>query len=139
MSANMIPNEIWVYVFELATLDDTHRDELSTCMDNAVWFKTIYDVWKLQSPEEISITAQKKRYRTIKVSLSSTIPILSIDCLLGHLVYMQELAPDWWRVHLQSNRDIQTFRTTQTLCRVEGRAQFGLVDQTHISWWTRNY
>lgn len=68
MAAERIPNEIWVYVFELATVDDTHREVLSTSLDNSSWFKTIFGVWSLQSPEELSITAQKKRYRTIKVT-----------------------------------------------------------------------
>ena len=37
-------------------------------MDNSAWFKHVSDAWRLQSPDELAMNAQKKRYKTVKVS-----------------------------------------------------------------------
>ena len=67
MAAHRLPNEIWLYVFELATVDYLPDGKLPSSMDGSAWFKNVFNDWCLQSPNELAMNAQKKRHKTVKV------------------------------------------------------------------------
>ncbi|KAF9650481.1 hypothetical protein BDM02DRAFT_1379388 [Thelephora ganbajun] len=71
MGAQRLPNEIWVYIFELATAEYLPNGELPNSMDRSAWFKNVFDAWCLQSPDELVMNAQKKRYKIVKAILST--------------------------------------------------------------------
>lgn len=66
MAAHRLPNEIWLYIFELSIVEYLPNQEPPNSMDKSAWFKNVFDVWGLQSPDELSMNAQKKRYKTSK-------------------------------------------------------------------------
>jgi len=73
MAAHILPNEIWLYTFELATVEYLPSGELPNSMDRSAWFKNVFDAWCLQSPDELVMNAQKKRYKTVKVCCTSLV------------------------------------------------------------------
>jgi len=110
MTAHKLPNEIWLYIFELATVENPSNGKLPNSMDNSVWFKNVFDTWGLQSPDELAMNAQKKRYKTVKVRRMSFTDARGtpIDVEhLGHPLNLQTLAPYRWRIPVQSHRDLQ--------------------------------
>lgn len=70
MAAHRLPNEIWLYIFEISTVEYLPAQEIPSTMDKSAWFKNIFDAWCLQSPDELAMKAQKKRYKIVKVGLS---------------------------------------------------------------------
>ena len=73
MAADRVPNEIWLYIFELATVEYLPSGELPNSMDRSAWFKNVFGAWCLQSPDELVMNAQKKRYKTVKVCCTSLV------------------------------------------------------------------
>ena len=67
MAAHRLPNEIWLCVFEFATVEYLPSEELPNSMDRSAWFKNVFNAWCLQSPDELVMNAQKKRSKTVKV------------------------------------------------------------------------
>ena len=67
MAPHGVPNEIWLYIFELATAEYLPDGELPNSMDKSAWFKNVFGLWCLQSPSELAMNAQKKRHKTVKV------------------------------------------------------------------------
>jgi hypothetical protein len=67
MAAHRLPNEIWLYIFELSTVEYLPNRELPNSMDKSAWFKNVFGSWSLQSPDELAVNAQKKRHKTVKV------------------------------------------------------------------------
>ena len=67
MAVHRLPNETWLYIFELATVEYLPSEELPNSMDRSSWFKNIFDAWSLQAPDELFMNAQKKRYKIVKV------------------------------------------------------------------------
>ena len=111
MAAHALPNEIWLYIFELATAEYLPGGELPNSMDRSAWFKNIFDVWCLQSPSELAMNAQKKRHKTVKVrrtGLPYTHGTLVYLEYLGYPLNLQALAPYRWRIPVQSHRGLQT-------------------------------
>ena len=80
MAAYRLPNEIWLRVFELATVEYFPSVELPNSMDRSVWFKNVFGAWCLQSPDELVMSAQKKRYKTVKVWCTNFVSALEL-CL----------------------------------------------------------
>lgn len=111
MAAHGIPNEIWLYIFELATVDYLPDEELPNSMDRSAWFKNVFDTWCLQSPSELAMNAQKKRHKTVKVrrtGLTYTRGTLIDIGYSGYPLDLQALAPYRWRIPVQPHRDLQT-------------------------------
>ena len=73
MAAHRLPNETWLYIFELSTVEYLPNGELPNSMDRSAWFKNVFDAWCLQSPDELVMNAQKKRYKTVKVCCTSLV------------------------------------------------------------------
>lgn len=73
MAAHRLPNEIWLCIFELSTVEYLPSGELPNSMDRSAWFKNVFDAWCLQSPDELVMSAQKKRYKTVKVCCTSLV------------------------------------------------------------------
>lgn len=67
MAAHRLPNEIWLYIFELSTVEYLPNRELPNSMDQSAWFKNVFGDWCLRSPDELAVNAQKKRHKTVKV------------------------------------------------------------------------
>ena len=67
MAPHGVPNEIWLYIFELATAEYLPDGELPNSMDKSAWFKNVFGLWCLQSPSELAMNAQKKHHKTVKV------------------------------------------------------------------------
>ena len=67
MAAHRLPNEIWLDIFELSAVEYLPNRELPNSMDKSVWFKNVFDEWRLLSPDELVMNAQKKCYKTVKV------------------------------------------------------------------------
>ncbi|KAF9785508.1 hypothetical protein BJ322DRAFT_1006475 [Thelephora terrestris] len=71
MAAHRLPNEIWLCIFELSTVEYLPNRELPNSMDKSAWFKNVFGSWSLQSPDELAVNAQKKRHKTVKAILST--------------------------------------------------------------------
>ena len=67
MAVHRLPNETWLYIFELVTMEYLPSEELPNSMDRSSWFKNVFDAWSLQSPDEVVMNVQKKRYKIVKV------------------------------------------------------------------------
>ena len=110
MSAHRLPNEIWLNVFELATAECLPNGGLPNSMDRSAWFKSVFDTWCLQSPDELVVSAQKKRYKIVKVRCTSLAEAhgTSIDMThTGYPLNLQALAPYCWRISIRSYRGLQ--------------------------------
>ena len=110
MAAHNLPNEIWLYIFELATAEYLPNEELPNSMDRSAWFKNVFDAWCLQSPDELVRNAQKKRYKTVKVRCTCLADacVTSSDVEFpGYPLDLQTLAPSRWRIPVQSHCGIQ--------------------------------
>jgi hypothetical protein len=68
MAAHRLPNEIWLYIFELSTVEYLPNHEPPNSTDKSAWFKHVFDGWCLQSPDELAMNTHKKRYKTAKAS-----------------------------------------------------------------------
>ena len=110
MAAHRLPNEIWLYIFELATAEHASTGKLPNSMDKSVWFKNVFDTWGLQSPDELAMNAQKKRYKTVKVRRTGSVDVREAPINVkhsGHPLNLQALAPYRRRIPVQSRRDLQ--------------------------------
>ena len=67
MVVHRLPNEVWLYIFELSTTEYLPDWELSNSMNKSAWFKHVFVGWCLQSPDELSMNTQKRRYKAVKV------------------------------------------------------------------------
>lgn len=79
MSPHGVPNEIWLYIFELATAEYLPDGELPNSMDKSAWFKNVFGLWCLQSPNELTMNAQKKRHKTVKVRGTGFVEVRDSD------------------------------------------------------------
>lgn len=122
MSAHTLPNEIWLYVFELATAEYLPSEELPNSMDRSAWFKNVFGAWCLQSPDELVMNAQKRRYKTVKVRCTNLADARGTSSDVEHPGYplnLQALAPYRRRILVQSYRGLQTASYVPAVPRFE--------------------
>jgi len=109
MAAHSVPNEIWLHIFELATVNYLPSGELPNSMDKSAWFRNVFSAWCLQSPDELAMNAQKRRHKTIKVRFTGLASArLTWIPRSGYPLNLQALAPHRRRILVQSYRGFQT-------------------------------